>query len=285
MPRLRPIELVGIAAAAGLGWGIVMALVSGVREGAEVVLLQSFMFGPAWFFGRAAGGPAAGALAGFALVFAAVYAFEVLPMWGLEAGLRREGEIPARDVDFVVSQLDRSDIALFSTLLVGALIGMGGGMQGRADAAPGPAPPAPSEPAPAIALAEPEPPAPLWAGYGAPQPPAIEAPPPAPDAPPPRPAFTRPARPGIPWGSAFLMAAFATDFGLERLFDMYTQPQGGLAVVFIVAGAWTAAWFARRHGVVMAVVIVAAGAVLASGFATVQHAEYERRHAEIAVIR
>ena len=267
-------EIVGVAAAAGVGWGIVMALVAWLREGSEVVLLQAFILVPAWFFARATREARAGALAGLVLVGAAVYTFELLPMWGVEAALRREAPgATAAERDAVTAGVDRDDIALFSTLLVGALVGLAGGLHGARR------PPEPEPAAAAVAAPSPppppdEPPVPLWAGYGrpvAPAPPAdpwLTPPPPAP------PEAAAPRAAGTPWGTAFLFAAFATDLFLERLFDMYTGPQAGLALGLLVAGCGATAWFARRRALAM----VVAGAVLASGFAAVQHAEYQERH-------
>lgn len=273
MPRatpLTPLGLAVVAAAGGVGWGIVMALVAWHRVGTEIVLLQGWILVPAWLFGRAAGAPRAGALAGFAVVAAAVWTYELLPGWGLEAAIRRENPAP-EELDRFVAGFDADDIVLFSTLAIGALLGLGGSLGRKGE---GPAPPAPDpqpEPLPA-------PPPPLWARFERPQSPAPGTAVP----PPPPPRDPRPAPAGTPWASAFLMAAFATDVCLDRLFGMYTSHQGAVALAFMVAGGVATAWLARRYAIAM----VAAGAVLASAFAAVQHAEYhERAGPEIAIVR
>jgi hypothetical protein len=262
---MTPLQLAGVAAATGVGWGVVMALVAWLREGSEIVLMQSWIFIPAWLFGRAAGSPRAGALAGLAVVAGAVWTYELLPGWGLEVALRREIPRPG-EREAIASVLDREDIVLLSTLFIGAFVGWGGGLRARATAtAPEP------EPEAAPAFAPPVPPAaPLWARLEAPRPEPLPelAPPVAP-----RPERGPRQASAVPWGAALLAAAAGTDVLLDRLFDMYTGPQGGVAIAFLVGGAVAAVWLARRYAVAM----LLAGAVLASAFAAVQHAEYNAR--------
>lgn len=277
--RLTPLQLSVIAASAGIGWGVVMALVAFVRDGSEIVLLQGWIFAAAWFFGRAAREPRAAALAGFAVVAGAVWTYELLPGWGLEAALRREGAPPA-DLESIAARFDADDVVLLSTLAIGALIGLGGALQSRG-AVPAAAATAGDAPAP---IEAPPPPPPLWAGFERPRSPVVEpvAPPPPPPAPlPPEPA--PPARARLPWGSAFLLGGLATDFFLGRVFDLYSGPQNAVALGFLAIGLAATAWFARRHAIAMAL----AAAVLGSAFAAVQHAEYqERRPApETALVR
>ncbi len=269
--RLKSLELAGVAAATGIGWGVVMALVALLRQGSEVVLLQAFILVPAWFFGWAVGELRGGALAGLALVGAAVFTYELLPMWGLEARLRRENPTvgPSR-LDAETLRIDRSDIALLSTLAIGALVGFAGGLHGSRPAADAPTAAAAEPPPPAPQ----PPPAPLWAGYGSPQPPQLQ---PAPPAPPPAPP--RPRRP-LPWGAALLMAAFATDWFFERLFGIYSETQRDVALGFLIAGVLATTWFARRWALLM----IVAGAILAAGAASLQDAEYDSRR-DSALIR
>jgi hypothetical protein len=245
-----------------------MALVAWLRDGSEVVLLQSWILLPAWLFGRAAGNPRAGLLAGFALVGGAVWAYEVLPMWGFHAMPEREFQ-PSRDLDALALQFDREDIVLISTLAIGGLVGLGGGLRSRPLDAESPEPPA--EPPRAFAPPQPPPP-PLWARIE-PSPSVPLAEPQPPLAPEPQPAGRSPVRSATPWGVALLVAATTTDVLLARLYDMYTGPQGGLALAFAIGGGLAAVWLARRYALAMLV----AGAVLGSAFATVQHAEYEAR--------
>jgi hypothetical protein len=66
------------------------------------------------------------------------------------------------------------------------------------------------------------------------------------------------------------------------VFDMYSPHQDGVALGLLLLGVVATAWSARRYAIAMAL----AATVLATGFAAVQHAEYEERRApEIAVIR
>ena len=264
---MTPLQLAAVAAATGIGWGVVMALVAWLRDGTEIVLMQAWILVPAWLFGRAAGSPRSGALAGFALVTGAVYAYELLPGWGLDVMLRREVVRP-EERDLIAGVLDREDIALFSTLAIGALVGLGGGLRTGPAVSGEPEPPA--QPVPA---AEPprSPPPPLWARLEQ-APRAVPAPFEPPAEPPPAEGSAGAPSP-TPWGAAFLAAAVATDVLLERLFDMYTDVQGAVAVGFLVAGAAAVVWIARRYAVAM----LLAGAVLAAAFAAVQHAEYESR--------
>jgi hypothetical protein len=270
---MTPLQLAGIALATGVGWGVVMAFIAFVRDGGEVVLLQAWILVPAWAFGRASGSPRAGALAGFALVTGAVWTYELLPGWGLESALVRAGATPDQ-LESVSRDFDRDDVVLFSTMLVGALIGLGGSLPAR----PGP----PRQPAPephafTPPVAQSASPPPLWAGFEAPEAPRIDVdpPPPPPPAPPPR------SRAQTPWAVAFLVAAVGTDVFLGRAFTMYSEPQDAVAAGFAVLGVGAAFWLARRYGIAM----VAAGVILAGGFASVQHEEYENRHQEIAIIR
>lgn len=265
MPRpipLTPSQLVWIATATGVGWGIVMALIAFVRDGAEIVLLQGWIFGAAWLFGRATREPRAGALAGFAVVAAAIWTYELLPGWGVEAAIRREG-VPPAQLEALATAFDRDDIVLLSTMVIGALIGLGGALRPR------PAVAAPLPPPPAQVPEAPPPPPPLWAGFERPQPSKeLLAPPP-----PPAPRAPRAERAGTPWGIALLPAGLATDLCLDRIFDLYSPPQGAVAIGFGLLGLLATGWLARRYAIAM----VLAGAILASGFAAVQHAEYERR--------
>lgn len=269
---MTPLQLAAVAAATGIGWGVVMALVAWLRDGSEVVLLQAWILAPAWFFGRAAGSARAGALAGLAIVGAAVFTYELLPMWGLEVALRRELLEPAERAH-VALQIDRQDIALFSTLAIGALVGAGGGLRTTTRAAarrrPAPAAP-PPEPPPAA-------PEPLWARLETAPRPWMSPEQPEPPAPAPAPAQApeQPVDSGwrVPWGAALLFAALATDLFLHRLYDMYSDPQAGLALGFLLLGVFAAVWVARRYALAMLV----AGAVLAAAFATVQHIEYDAR--------
>ncbi len=278
LSRLTPLQIVGIAASAGVGWGIVMALVAWIRDGAEIVLMQSWIFAAAWLFGRAAGQPRAGALAGLAVVAGAIWTFELLPGWGLESAIRRE-VVREEDVETVAAQFDRNDIVLLTTMMVGALIGLGGALQRRRPPRPEPVT---GLPAPPVPVEAPAPPAPLWAGFHAPQPhPADDVAPQPPLPPPPAPP---PAQAGPPWASAVLLAGLATDFCLGWIpaLDMYTDRQDAVALGFLAIGLLACAWLARRHAIYM----IVAGMVIAAGFATVQHAEYEeRRQPDVGVIR
>lgn len=281
LSRLTPLQIVGIAASAGIGWGIVMALVAWIRDGAEIVLLQGWIFAAAWLFGRAAGRPRAGALAGLAIVGGAIWTFELLPNWGLESAIRRE-VVREEDVETVAGQFDRNDIVLFSTMVVGALIGLAGSLHRPRAALPAPVAGLPAPPPAAVEA--PAPPPPLWAGFHAPAPPPAEdvAPQPQPQPPAAPGTLATPAR--TPWASALLLAGLATDFCLGWIpqFDLYTDRQDAVAVGFLAIGLVAAAWLARRYAIYM----IVAGMVLAGGFASVQHAEYEqRRHPEIGVIR
>ena len=248
-----------MALAAGIAWGFVMAFLAFRWDGAEVVLVQSWILCPAWLVGRAVGDPRGGALAGLALVAGAVWTYELLPGWGLEAALAARGAQPTESAA-VVLQFDREDIVLVSTQVIGALVGLAGGLRVPA---PAPEPAVAPEPEPQPAFL---PPAPLWARLEAPAPPEPPAPAPAP-------AAVRAPRPAIPWGPAFLLAALATDLFLDRLFDMYTRPQGAVALAFLAAGLVVAGALARRYAIAMLV----AGLILGSAFAAVQHAEYQDR--------
>ena len=265
---MTPLQLAGVAVATGIGWGIVMALVAWLRDGSEIVLLQAWILIPAWLFGRAAGDARAGALAGFALVAGAVWTYELLPGWGLDVMLRREIGRPS-EREAIAAVLDREDIVLFSTLAIGALVGFGGGGLRSRARAPEPEPEA--EPAPVTAFAPPvPPPAPLWARLEPRAPESLEFQP-APEKP--RAPSAPPSTGPLPWGAALLAAAAGTDLLLDRAFDMYSDPQGAVAVAFLVGGLAAAAWLARRYALFM----VLAGVVLAGGFAAVQHAEYNAR--------
>jgi hypothetical protein len=244
----------------GVAWGVVMALLAFRWEGAEVVLLQGFILCPAWLLGRACGRPVAGAVAGLAVVAGAIWTYELLPGWGLEAALRDQGASPGQ-LEEVARSFDRDDIVLFTTMLAGALVGLGGGLR-----APAPRPEPPPAPPPPPAPAAP----PLWARLD-------PVPEPEPEAEPPPPA---PAPSAIPWSGAFLFAALGTDFFFERLFALYSDQQGLIALVFLLAGAAVTAVLTRRYAVAMLV----AGAVLGSAFATIQDAEYDSRRDAAAVI-
>lgn len=257
-----------LAALGGIAWGFVMALVAFRWEGGEVVLLQAWILCPAWLLGRAAGRPDAGALAGLAVVASAIWTYELLPGWGLETALARQGA-PPTEVSAIALGFDRDDLVLITTHVVGALAGLGGALRPQPEDRPPAAEPAAAAPGPDPALS-----APLWARLE-------PAAPPDPPSPPVPAAPARPPAP-LPWGSALLLAALATDFFLDRVFDLYTRPQGLVALAFLAAGVAVAAALARRYAIVM----LLAGAILASAFAAIQDAEYgARHHPEIAVIR
>jgi len=283
--RLSDRRILLAALAAGILWGFLMALVAWRGDGTEVVLMQGWILAAAFGLGRLAGTPRLGALAGLAVVSGAVWTYELLPGWGLEATLLREGASPA-ELEFLAARLDADDIVLVSTLMIGALVGLGGGL--RAAGAPRTQDAHDEAPAAVAPTAMVEPPAPLWAGFGAPQAPSAPAHDPAPAAPPPQ-SFAEPPPPRDSrairtriLSAALLLACLATDFMLDRVFDFYTDPQATVAVVFLLAGIVGTTLLARR----LTAAAVLVGVVLALAFGAVQQAEYdERRPPEASFVR
>lgn len=222
----REVRIIAIALAAGAVWGLMNALVNRRFEGSEIVLLEAFLFVPAWFLGRAVGRPGAGAIAGLAYVGAAIAVYELLPLWGLEANVgdaRGTGLSP----ELFVDGYDAEDIMLISTAIVGALIAAGGSIGRRAEVAPGADPPGPEAVLPTVA-------GPVYAPY---------------------------SRPVV--AAATLVAALATDAVLAVVFGIWTDPQnvvaGGFAFVALVAGILAA----RRHAIAAIVVGVLFAAAFA----------------------
>ena len=267
-----------VAPGVGVLWGAFMAFVAWRFDGAEVVLLQGWIFGGAWLCGWAAGRPLTGAVAGLLLVGTAIWTYEALPGWGYEHHL--PPGLQGADRENNIALFDAADIVLWTTHLIGALCGLGGALwAGVTRAHPEPETPLTPPPLPPLPQGTQTPA--LWAGGDPEALPEPERPvPPEPPALPRDPQLRTQAPRRRIAAAALAVTALGTDAALAALFFTYTDSQEVGAWLFAAAAAVAAAVLGRRY----ALAALLAGVILACSAAAIQDADYDH-HSPFSVIR